>query len=296
MMLFKIIKHQGIGAAQHLLQVLHPQEYVVDGILRLVAELHAFHLVAADLPVDDGRYHIVFIRKELVDGLFGDAQLRGDLVHGNGTDPVSHEEIGRLAYYPFFYVHFFCIHFPVTRGHNFGRSGGKTKETFFVTKVSCLFLAVIYLFNPKIRLIFGLQTAKMSINSVKQLRDFDSFFELVNYFSIEQKCVEYLATLRWNGVIECPYCAHDTCYVLNGAHKRFKCAKCRKQFSVRVGTIFEDSKIELRKWFFAIFLFTAHKKGISSHQLARDLKITQKSAWFMLQRIREAFTHDEATE
>jgi len=136
----------------------------------------------------------------------------------------------------------------------------------------------------------------MSINTVKQLRDFDSFFELVNYFSDEQKCIDYLATLRWNGVIECPYCANDTCYVLNGANKRFKCAKCRKQFSVRVGTIFEDSKIELRKWFFAIYLFTAHKKGISSHQLARDLKITQKSAWFMLQRIREAFSHDEATD
>jgi transposase-like protein len=137
----------------------------------------------------------------------------------------------------------------------------------------------------------------MSINNVqiKQLRDFDSFFELVNYFSDEQKCVDYLATLRWNGVIECPYCANDTCYVLNGANKRFKCAKCRKQFSVRVGTIFEDSKIELRKWFFAVYLFTAHKKGISSHQLARDLKITQKSAWFMLQRIREAFSHDEAS-
>lgn len=137
----------------------------------------------------------------------------------------------------------------------------------------------------------------MSINNVqvKQLRDFDSFFELVNYFSDEQKCVNYLATLRWNGVIECPYCANEGCYVLNGANKRFKCAKCRKQFSVRVGTIFEDSKIELRKWFFAIYLFTAHKKGISSHQLARDLQITQKTAWFMLQRIREAFSHDEAS-
>jgi transposase-like protein len=133
----------------------------------------------------------------------------------------------------------------------------------------------------------------MSINKIKQLRDFDSFFELVEFFSTEEKCVQYLATLRWNGVVECQYCGHDECYVLNGKNKRFKCAKCRKQFSVRVGTIFEDSKIPLRKWFFAVYLFTAHKKGISSHQLARDLKITQKTAWFMLQRIRETFTHDE---
>ena len=134
----------------------------------------------------------------------------------------------------------------------------------------------------------------MSINKIKNLRDFDSFFELVEFFSTEEKCVQYLATLRWNGVVECPYCSHDHCYLLTGKNKRFKCAKCRKQFSVRVGTIFEDSKISLRKWFFATYLFTAHKKGVSSHQLARDLKVTQKTAWFMLQRIREAFTHDEA--
>jgi transposase-like protein len=130
------------------------------------------------------------------------------------------------------------------------------------------------------------------MSNIKNLRDFDSFFELVEYFSTEEKCVQYLATLRWNGVPECPYCSHDVVYVLTGKNKRFKCAKCRKQFSVRVGTIFEDSKIPLRKWFFATYLFTAHKKGVSSHQLARDLKITQKSAWFMLQRIREAFSHD----
>lgn len=130
------------------------------------------------------------------------------------------------------------------------------------------------------------------MSNIKQLRDFDSFFDLVEFFSTEEKCVQYLATLRWNGVPECPYCLHDVCYVLNGKNKRLKCAKCRKQFSVRVGTIFEDSKISLRKWFFATYLFTAHKKGVSSHQLARDLKITQKTAWFMLQRIRQAFTND----
>ena len=136
----------------------------------------------------------------------------------------------------------------------------------------------------------------MSINQVKQLRDFEGYFELVDYFNSEEKCVQYLATLRWNGVPECPYCAHDVCYILTGKFKRFKCAACRKQFSVRVGTIFEDSKIPLRKWFFACFLFTAHKKGISSHQLGKDLKVTQKTAWFMLQRIRESFVFDEPEE
>ena len=131
------------------------------------------------------------------------------------------------------------------------------------------------------------------MNTTKQLRDFDSFFELVNYFDSEKKCADYLALLRWNGKPECPYCGgHDNCYELNGANKRYKCAKCRTHFSVRVGTIFEDSKISLRKWFFATYLFSAHKKGVSSHQLARDLKITQKTAWYMLHRIRESFVEE----
>jgi transposase-like protein len=123
------------------------------------------------------------------------------------------------------------------------------------------------------------------------LRDFDSLFDLLDYFGTEHKCVDYLAQLRWNGEPECPYCSHNHTYELNvsGREKRWKCAKCRKQFSVRVGTIFEESKISLRKWFVATYLDTAHKKGISSHQLSRDLKITQKTAWFMLHRIRTTF-------
>lgn len=130
------------------------------------------------------------------------------------------------------------------------------------------------------------------MNNVDNLRDFDSFYELIEYFDTESKCVDYLAKLRWNGKPECPYCGHSHAYELNvkGRGKRWKCSSCRKQFSVRVGTIFEDSKIALRKWFFAIYLITAHKKGISSHQLARDLKITQKTAWFILHRVRHAYT------
>ena len=127
----------------------------------------------------------------------------------------------------------------------------------------------------------------------KDLRDFDSFFELVNYFDTEEKCIQYLAQMRWNGQAQCPYCEHNVTYELKGKTRRWKCASCRQQFSVRVGTIFEDSKIALRKWFFAIYLVTAHKKGISSHQLGRDLKLTQKTAWFMLQRIRLAFAPEE---
>jgi len=70
--------------------------------------------------------------------------------------------------------------------------------------------------------------------------------------------------------------------------KNHKCHDCRKRFSIKVGTIFEDSKIQLRKWFAAIWMITSHKKGIASTQLAKDIKVTQKTAWFMLHRLRHA--------
>lgn len=123
----------------------------------------------------------------------------------------------------------------------------------------------------------------------KSIRDFDSLFELLDYFNTEEKCIDYLAKVKWNGGVECPYCANDKAYRLTTGRKNWKCSKCRKQFSVRVGTMFEDSRISLRKWFVAIYLIAAHKKGISSHQLAKDIKVTQKTAWFMLSRIRTSF-------
>lgn len=95
----------------------------------------------------------------------------------------------------------------------------------------------------------------------------------------------------------CPYkeCGHDRVFTYaNG--KVYKCAKCKKQFSVKVGTIFEDSKIPLQKWFAAIYLITSHKKGISSLQLHRDLGVTQKTAWFMLHRVRHTFGLSTGTE
>lgn len=126
----------------------------------------------------------------------------------------------------------------------------------------------------------------------KQIRDFDSYYDLISYFDTEEKCQDHLATLRWNGEPTCPYCLSRRVNELKGKTKRYKCYGCRKQFGVRVGTIFHDSKLPLRKWFFAIFIFSAHKKGISSHQLSRDLKITQKSAWFVLHRIREIYKEE----
>jgi transposase-like protein len=107
-------------------------------------------------------------------------------------------------------------------------------------------------------------------------------------FKDEQACRDWLAEKRWGGHNKaiCPHCNHNVCYIHNGID-RYTCQTCSKQFSVRSNTIFEDSRLPLVKWFIAIFLFSSLKKGISSIQLSKYIEITQKSAWFMLQRIRE---------
>jgi len=117
---------------------------------------------------------------------------------------------------------------------------------------------------------------------------FKNILELTQYFSDEKTCREYLAEVRWRGKPICPYCGYDKVYRIEDGN-RFKCANkdCSSKFSVTVGTIFENTNIPLQKWFIAIYLACNHKKGISSLQLGRDIGITQKSAWFVLHRIRE---------
>lgn len=120
---------------------------------------------------------------------------------------------------------------------------------------------------------------------------FKSVIEIMDYFKTESKCAELLELQRWNGNVVCPHCAKDG--IVSGnpyiTNRGYKCSEktCYRKFSVTVGTVMENSKIPLRKWFAGIYLATAHKKGISSYQLSRDIGITQKSAWFMLGRIRE---------
>jgi transposase-like protein len=101
----------------------------------------------------------------------------------------------------------------------------------------------------------------------------------------EQDCVEMLEKARWGDKITCPHCKHDG-KIYRTKSGRLKCSKCRKLFSVKSGTIFHDSKLALKTWFYAIYLIASRKKPTSSHQLAKDLEITQKSAWLMLHKIR----------
>ena len=128
------------------------------------------------------------------------------------------------------------------------------------------------------------------------LRKFQNLIELLTYFREEQICRDYLELIRWNGKIVCPYkeCRHDHVFKYTDG-KRYKCAKCQRQFSVKVGTIFQNSKLSLRKWFIAMYYLGGHNKGISSYDLADDIKVTQATAWFMMQRLRE-MVQDNATE
>ena len=121
----------------------------------------------------------------------------------------------------------------------------------------------------------------------KIITEFRNLIEINDYFSGEDTCRKYLAYLRWEGTPICVHCGHNKVYEYQNG-KLYKCAKCRQQFTVKVGTIFEDSKISLKKWFISAYIITSHKKGISSLQLSRDIGVTQKTAWFILHRIRYA--------
>ena len=94
-----------------------------------------------------------------------------------------------------------------------------------------------------------------------------------------------LLAMRWPNGPVCPKCGHGEHYYL-ATQKRWKCKKCSKQFSVKVGTIFEDSPISLDKWLAALWMLVNCKNGISSYEVGRDLGLTQKSAWFVLHRLR----------
>ncbi len=112
-----------------------------------------------------------------------------------------------------------------------------------------------------------------------------NLLEFQRQFGDEQVCRNWLSDRRWNGNPVCPHCKTDGAYKYNDGEV-YKCKKCHKQFTVRIGTIFEDSRVQLYKWFTAIYLFTSLKKGISSIQLGKYICVTQKTAWFMLHRIR----------
>jgi hypothetical protein len=125
------------------------------------------------------------------------------------------------------------------------------------------------------------------------MKNFKSIIDLLETFKNDQVCMDYLEKIRWNGDPVSPFDVESKVYNCKG--NRYKCKNTGKYFNVRTGTIFDNTKIGLQKWFLAIYIVTSHKKGISSLQLSRDISVTQKTAWFMLQRIRNCFGLGDST-
>jgi transposase-like protein len=119
--------------------------------------------------------------------------------------------------------------------------------------------------------------------------------QAIRYFSDEQVCIDTIAALRWPDGPSCPKCGSTEHYYLS-TQKRWKCKQCSKQFSVKVGTIFEDSPISLDKWLAALWMLVNCKNGISSYEVGRDLGLTQKSAWFVLHRLRLALQNNSVNK
>ena len=113
----------------------------------------------------------------------------------------------------------------------------------------------------------------------------NSLVEAIRYFTDADRCFEFVKSLRWaDGVVACPRCGEcDPIFI--STRRIWKCRGCKRQFSLKVGTIFEDSGLGFDKWLPAIWLIANSKNGISSHELGRSLGVTQKTAWFMNHRI-----------
>ena len=114
-----------------------------------------------------------------------------------------------------------------------------------------------------------------------------TLIEAIRYFSNEDVCVQFVAQLRWPDGPICPRC-ESPAYSFLSTRRVWKCTDCKKQYSVKLGSIFEDSPLGLDKWLAAMWMIANSKNGVSSHEMGRSLGITQKSAWFLLHRIRLA--------
>jgi transposase-like protein len=114
-----------------------------------------------------------------------------------------------------------------------------------------------------------------------------TLLECSRYFADPDVCVEFLAAMRWKQGVECPHCRSKKHSYLK-TRRIWKCGECKKQFSAKVGTVFEDSPVPLDKWMMVVWLVVNCKNGVSSWEIHRDLKVTQKTAWFMLHRVRLA--------
>ena len=117
-----------------------------------------------------------------------------------------------------------------------------------------------------------------------------NLIEVMERFPDQEACIEHLERIRWRGTPVCPHCeSKDVVRKTEegvGRVGRWNCHDCNASFKVTCGTVFHGTKIELQKWFLAISLIVNAKKSLSSYQLARDLNLKQKAAWYLMTRIR----------
>ena len=123
--------------------------------------------------------------------------------------------------------------------------------------------------------------------------DFTNKEALVKAFETEQKCIDHLENLRWNGTIISPFDPYSTVYYCS--KNTYKCRNSGKYFNVKTGTLFHNTKVDLQKWFVAIWIVSKQNKKINSVALGHELGITQKSAWYMIKRIKQYIQSDANT-
>ena len=121
--------------------------------------------------------------------------------------------------------------------------------------------------------------------------EFKTLADFLDHFHDEKTCLEAFTKMRFRNGEYCPHCGHNRIHLFaNG--KRYRCAKCKQDFTIKTKTVFGESKLPLRKWFIAIYLLSTSGKGISSVQLAKQVGVRQSTAWFMGHRIRSTNTQD----
>lgn len=120
--------------------------------------------------------------------------------------------------------------------------------------------------------------------------EINSITDLRSCFPDERTCIKHLEELRWEGNVVSPFDPSSKVYKCKNS--QYRCKNTGKYFNVRTATLFDNTKIDLRKWFLAIYIINSYNKNISSLQLSRDINVTQKTAWIMLQRIRNCFGLD----
>ncbi|MFA5084097.1 MAG: IS1595 family transposase [Candidatus Paceibacterota bacterium] len=122
--------------------------------------------------------------------------------------------------------------------------------------------------------------------------NFKSIAEFLTCFKDENACRKYFESIRFKDGDFCPHCGHNKIFRFSDG-KRYRCDRCKKDFTIKTGTLFGESKLPLQKWFIAIYLLTTSKKGISSIELSEQCGVSQKTAWFMDHRIREAMKQND---